>query len=103
MTTIYTTMPVESLDQAKQLPHGTIARIQLDNGDWLVLALSDLSSPKKPGQRFWFGTFSTNAFLDDAVVGGIALIPLEVEDESILDESRKRRKTVFVTDWEEAS
>lgn len=102
MTTIYKTVPVETLDQAKALPHGTIARIQLDNGDWLVLALSDLTSPKKPGQRFWFGTFSTNAFLDDAVVGGTALVPLEVEDESILDEHRARRKTVFVGPWEDA-
>lgn len=101
MTTIYTTVPVESLEQAKQLPHGTIARVLLDNGDWLVLALSDLSSPKKPGQRFWFGTFSTNAFLDDAVVGGTALIPLEVGDESILDETRSRRKTVYVGPWED--
>ncbi|WP_087485535.1 hypothetical protein [Brachybacterium massiliense] len=102
-TTIYVPTPVETLEQAKALPHGTIARVQLEEkDDWTVLALSDLKNPKQPGARFWFAPMSFNAFLDDAIVGGIALTPIEVEIEQIREtEGRRRAKTLFVTPWEE--
>lgn len=75
--TLYRTVKVETLAQASALPHGTIAHVQHENGDWTVLALSDLKHPRKPRQRFWFGTFSMNAYLDEAVVGGLALVPVD--------------------------
>lgn len=87
-TTLYREVPIEDLEQAKALPHGTIARIQLENGDWTVLALSDLQHPGKPQQRFWFATFSMNAYLDDALVGGIALVPVEATGAYSTAESR---------------
>lgn len=40
-TTIYVPTPVETLEDAKALPHGTVAQVRLeDKDDWTFLALS---------------------------------------------------------------
>lgn len=102
-TTIYVPTTVETIEQAKALPHGTVAHVQLEEKkDSTFLALSDLKNAKQPDARFWFAPMSFNAFLDDAIVGGVALVPVEVEVEHLREtEGRRREKTLFVTGWEE--
>ncbi|MCZ4325694.1 hypothetical protein [Brachybacterium paraconglomeratum] len=102
-TTIYVPTPVETLEDAKALPHGTVAQVRLeDKDDWTFLALSDLKNPKQPGARFWFAPMSFAAYLDDAVVGGTALVPTEVEVEQLREtDGRHRSKTLYITPWQE--
>ncbi|MFE7605757.1 hypothetical protein ACFU1Q_11405 [Brachybacterium paraconglomeratum] len=103
-TTIYVTTPVETLEDAKALPHGTVAQVRLeDKDDWTFLALSDLKNPKQPGARFWFAPMSFAAYLDDAVVGGTALVPSEVEVEQLREPHGGRAKTLYITPWSEAA
>lgn len=101
-TKIYVLTPIGTLEQSKALPHGTVAYVRLqDKDDWTFLALSDLENPKQPGTRYWFAPMSFAAYLDDAVVGGTALVPTEVEVEHLRETDSRRTKTLYITPWED--
>lgn len=98
MTRIYVPVLIETVEQAEQLPDGTIAFVEKP---WGNTTRRDVAT--KDHSDWWGSDCDINFLGDEGMVGWTALVPVEAEEEAISVQNRGQAhpdwRTRLTTPW----